>query len=432
MQHPDEGTIHSWLDGALSPEEAARMEAHVNECPQCAAAVAEARGFIAASSRILTALDNVPTGVVPAGSGKRETGSGKREAGSGTREAAGGVVARSPMTRNWMYWRAAAAVLVIAIGTVVVRREESNTSQNYAIIETADTNPVAKFAVPETVLARKSVPPSVAQGAVTRGMQSAPPRAQPNGRIEPSVAGGKAGAPEISRSKIGVADATRPRGESEASRPRIEAGPGTAGGTTSSLLAASKPSVTTSPNAPLNGILPDVHGVTISGVTSGVVVFGQPEVRALSSRRVIGANRSVYEVAPGDTVVLTEALPVQFDQVVVTGAAAARPVATTSMATATARANAQTPQSAPPASANAQTSQPAPAATADTLSSRPAPPKGAAKQDAPSGVNTIAWTDSKTGHAMQLSGHHTPEELQAIRQKIESARAAESAAKKTP
>ncbi|HEX7596331.1 MAG TPA: zf-HC2 domain-containing protein, partial [Gemmatimonadaceae bacterium] len=66
MQHLDEGTIHSWLDGALGPEEAAQVEAHVKECSQCAAAVAEARGFIAASSRILTALDNAPHGVIPA------------------------------------------------------------------------------------------------------------------------------------------------------------------------------------------------------------------------------------------------------------------------------------------------------------------------------------------------------------------------------
>ena len=66
MQHLDEGTIHSWLDGALSAEEAARVEAHVAECAQCEAAVAEARGYIAASSRILTALDHVPRGVMPA------------------------------------------------------------------------------------------------------------------------------------------------------------------------------------------------------------------------------------------------------------------------------------------------------------------------------------------------------------------------------
>src|ERR1700704_6527902 len=65
MQHPDEGTIHSWLDGALSADEAARVEAHVKDCPECAAAVAEARGFIAGASRILTALDNAPRGVIP-------------------------------------------------------------------------------------------------------------------------------------------------------------------------------------------------------------------------------------------------------------------------------------------------------------------------------------------------------------------------------
>ena len=61
MHHLDEGIIHAWLDGALSPEEAARAEAHVASCARCADAVAEARGLIAASSRILTALDNVPS-----------------------------------------------------------------------------------------------------------------------------------------------------------------------------------------------------------------------------------------------------------------------------------------------------------------------------------------------------------------------------------
>ncbi|MFL5582113.1 MAG: carboxypeptidase-like regulatory domain-containing protein [Gemmatimonadaceae bacterium] len=63
MQHPDEGTIHAWLDGALPADESARLEAHVAECAQCAAAVAEARGLIAASSRILSALDDVPGAV---------------------------------------------------------------------------------------------------------------------------------------------------------------------------------------------------------------------------------------------------------------------------------------------------------------------------------------------------------------------------------
>lgn len=65
MEHIDEGTIHAWLDGALPPDEGGRIETHVASCAECAAAVAEARGLIAASSRILAALDDVPGGVIP-------------------------------------------------------------------------------------------------------------------------------------------------------------------------------------------------------------------------------------------------------------------------------------------------------------------------------------------------------------------------------
>ncbi len=65
MQHLDEGTVHAWLDDALPPSEAARVEAHVARCAECAALVAEARGLIAGASRITSSLDHVPAGVVP-------------------------------------------------------------------------------------------------------------------------------------------------------------------------------------------------------------------------------------------------------------------------------------------------------------------------------------------------------------------------------
>lgn len=65
MAHPDEGTLHAWLDGALTPGESLVVESHITTCEACANAVAEARGYIAASSRILSALDHVPGGVVP-------------------------------------------------------------------------------------------------------------------------------------------------------------------------------------------------------------------------------------------------------------------------------------------------------------------------------------------------------------------------------
>jgi anti-sigma factor RsiW len=73
MQHPDEGLIHTWLDGELSDEQAASFETHIAECADCSAKVAEARGLIAASSRIVTALDLVPAGVIPGAAPKRRS-----------------------------------------------------------------------------------------------------------------------------------------------------------------------------------------------------------------------------------------------------------------------------------------------------------------------------------------------------------------------
>ncbi|MDQ3244065.1 MAG: zf-HC2 domain-containing protein [Gemmatimonadota bacterium] len=71
MQHPEEGMIHALLDGELDAETAGEIERHAAQCAECAAAIAEARGLVAASSRILTALDDVPAGVIPKPAVKR-------------------------------------------------------------------------------------------------------------------------------------------------------------------------------------------------------------------------------------------------------------------------------------------------------------------------------------------------------------------------
>jgi hypothetical protein len=65
MQHPDEGTVHAWLDGALPAAESERLERHVAECAACAAMVAEARGLIAGAAGIVSSLDVVRGGVMP-------------------------------------------------------------------------------------------------------------------------------------------------------------------------------------------------------------------------------------------------------------------------------------------------------------------------------------------------------------------------------
>ncbi len=92
--HVDEGAIHAWLDGQLSIEEVARIEQHVAGCGACSALVAEARGYIAASTRILNALDGVPAQVVPQAAGR---------------------------PHRWQL-RIAAAIVVMGLGTAVFLR----------------------------------------------------------------------------------------------------------------------------------------------------------------------------------------------------------------------------------------------------------------------------------------------------------------------
>ena len=110
IEHLDEGTIHAWLDGELSPDESARVESHANSCADCAALVAEARGLVAASSRILASLDAVPAGVVP---------------GSGKDQLAALRARRQAASRVW--WRdrrfvaAASLLLVAGVSSVVWR-----------------------------------------------------------------------------------------------------------------------------------------------------------------------------------------------------------------------------------------------------------------------------------------------------------------------
>lgn len=98
MLHPDEGLIHAWLDGELEPAEAARVSELVSNEPAWGAAAAEARGLIAASSRIAGSLDRVPGTVIPR-------------------------TKRAPRATRWWMMRAAALIVVVAGAVTVARRE---------------------------------------------------------------------------------------------------------------------------------------------------------------------------------------------------------------------------------------------------------------------------------------------------------------------
>ena len=135
IQHLDEGTIHAWLDGALAPDESAQVEAHANSCTECAALVAEARGLVAASSRILSSLDAVPVGVLP---GSERT----------TDQLAVLRARRAAATsRRWWQDRrvlAAASVVVVAgLSSVVWRSSGSTTTVIEAPQAVVDVAPAA-------------------------------------------------------------------------------------------------------------------------------------------------------------------------------------------------------------------------------------------------------------------------------------------------
>jgi hypothetical protein len=154
MQHLDEGTIHAWLDGELPLAEREAAEAHVATCASCAAAVAEARGFIAASSRILTSLDAVPAGVLP--------------------RAQSAPVRRFTVSRAWM---AAAAVLVLGIGTVIATQRDREVAALHVASQREEAKSTAVLPNAGPAALDKATVDSTAPAPIASPVPRAPARA---------------------------------------------------------------------------------------------------------------------------------------------------------------------------------------------------------------------------------------------------------------
>ncbi len=132
----DDGEIHEWLDGELSDARAAELEALTHSSAEFAQRVADARGLIAASSRILGALDHVPAGVLPKASGvpiKVATSRSNR------------LVARGQPRWSLRRMSGIAALLMVGVtGVIVARREPElrETDSGVGIVsETAPMTP---------------------------------------------------------------------------------------------------------------------------------------------------------------------------------------------------------------------------------------------------------------------------------------------------
>lgn len=214
MEHIEEGTIHAWLDDALASDEAARVEQHVRECAECAAAVAEARGLIAASTRILSALDDVPAGVVPRRVEDEvapvAAGAPAKAVDVSAQQAKGAGAAPARRRRAWWQrpqFAAAAGIAFVAVAVSVVwQRSPQRTVADFA--RESSSEPVAAPAIAPSAAPATDASTSVAPTPGAGVSPNASPEAAPN-----AVAGAAA---------KGVAPAVV-RESKEMARPRVEA-----------------------------------------------------------------------------------------------------------------------------------------------------------------------------------------------------------------
>ncbi len=214
MPPVDEGMIHAWLDGALSADEAARIEQLVASDPAWGAAAAEARGLIAASSRILSSLDAVPANVAPA---SIPTVSAAREQ---LRTAK--VAPMAPRRWRPQAW-AAAATLVMAVGAGVLW--QNTPASERSVLQDAKSAPTEPGAV---VAAAPSATPGASMGATsttsTAAADAAPgpsnrPAAETMVASAPAAAlGGTAGARTVRATPAKPTDVTATVGAAKADR----------------------------------------------------------------------------------------------------------------------------------------------------------------------------------------------------------------------
>ena len=362
MQHPDEGIIHAWLDGALSPEEGAALEEHAASCAECSAAIAEARGLIAASSRIVSSLDIVPGGVIPD---------------------------RKPVRRHWYastQLRAAAAVLFVAGASMLLLRDRDtgsieDLSQQVMSEPSPRPAPTATAPLPERAATAADSPvsaPSTAgrqRIAETKGLDER--RAETEDHLS-----GQANTQAAAKISAGaaVADAASPTVSAAPALapPPVPMSPATTGNVSA---ARSAPTTLLRDSSARRAFSKagELSNVVVTGVASEVPA--KPDsLTVISTDSAMGYTAVRYRTASGAEVLLTEER---------TDADRAR-----------ARVRRQ---SLPPAAA------------------APPPPAADARSDTLP-ITTIEWFDAARTRKYVLSGRMTKEALEQIKARIETSR----------
>jgi Putative zinc-finger len=384
MQHPDEGKIHTWLDGELPAEEAVALETHIAECAECAAAVAEARGLIAASSRIVSSLDIVPGDVIPV-----------------------------PISRKRAWYantqlRAAAAVLVVAGASLIVMQRERVPEMERLMNQTAsapvtDGSTATDAATAAAPPAARSLADAPAAGAASEGFTmegktgtarraAIPAEPVPSQRkiaASPALKSGTVETPpqrtrdESEVAMAQAADATRPKAAMDERDTQRKV----AGGQAMAPVVA-LPAPPTAANAQQSAVArlrastERLDQVVVTGVATSATI-GEAPLREVKSDTTVNAVTTVYEVSPGVQVTLTEVTPPAFVQRRLNADDLRKEKTTTSSGTANAV---------------------------------PVEPKAVAR------IETVSWSNPKTGQTYTLSGALTREQLTALRKRLPAAK----------
>lgn len=276
MQHPDEGTIHAWLDGALSREEGAALEAHVASCAECQAAVAEARGLVAASSRIVSALDIVPAGVIPA---------------------------RAQPKRAWYagsQFRAAAAILFVAGASMLIMRGRGSEPL-------ADT---AERVMSEAV--QDSAPVALQDGAMAAKSVATPPQETPQAesrsRVEVKATAPKVAADEAADAFTGAGVRQR-SAESDATAAPVGAPPPVAAATGNAATGTAPPAAKAAARQLRLNTSPVLDNVVVTGAAKSTSFEFDDRLTVLSVDSTTGSRVTRYRLASGEEVTLNEARP---------------------------------------------------------------------------------------------------------------------------
>ncbi|MEO7367383.1 MAG: zf-HC2 domain-containing protein [Gemmatimonadaceae bacterium] len=378
--------IHTWLDGELSPDDSAAFQEHIATCKQCADRVAEARGLVAASSRIVSALDIVPGGVLP--------------------------IARS-RPRAWYssaQFRAAAAVVVVAGASLLVFRKENQSGATVMKRAVAVANEASAPVPAVTPLSAPATPNSTAQDQVkSPGDAAGPSNAAANAPMV-SSAKGRDVPPAVVVPDAAVRSDALTR-QKDAGFPGKGVKGGTASGVADSSVDQSQRSgfAKAAEEPRTNSVLMGkVAGVASAPRTASplndVVVTGvaqaPPEPKLIRVDSTKTPKQSFYRTATGATLVLTEIKSPDF-----TGGLGAKEAT---------GATADRKRMSPPgASTSTRVMTPPAAPIPDPMIT--VPPAIAEKASAKPTINTITWFDATGLRRYILSGPVPVADLEAAK-----------------